>query len=179
MIKTIRIAALAALCAFAVPAVASAAPGKPLPAEASRGQGLKKGHDKQGHRKGKRGERPSFPMQADKFMARVNQRIERIEARVDKRLERSKMSEEKKNEIRAKVAAGTSKVRAAAEKAAADGTVTKDEAKAVHQVAREMRQHAKGERKAWKKKHGNKGKRGDEGRGRRGRRGPAGGPNAG
>jgi hypothetical protein len=166
MTKTTRIAAIAAIFAFAAPTVAWAADGAPnrdLPAEASRGKGKKKGH-----KKGKRGERPSFPMEADKFMAHVEKRIERVTSRVEKRLERSKMPENKKDEIRAKVAAGTEKIRSAAQNAAADGTVTKDEAKEVREVAREMRKEARKHRKDHRK-----GKKGKKDRGpRRDARGP-------
>lgn len=171
MKKNIRIAAIAAIVAFAAPAIALAAPDKPLPAEASKGKGLKKGHEK--GKRGERGERPSFPMEASKFMTHIEKRIERVESRVEKRLERSKMTDAEKNEVRAKVAAGTSKLRSAAQKAAADGTVTEAEAKAVREVAHEMRKNAKGERKEWKKKHGKKGK------GKTARRGPAAGADAG
>jgi hypothetical protein len=51
----------------------------------------------------------------------------------------AKLSAEEAKALRAKFDAGVVKVNAEVAKATADGTVTKDEAKAVRQVAKEMR----------------------------------------
>lgn len=141
----IRTIAIAAAMTFAVPAVALAAD-RPTPAETK----AKKGE----HKKGKKGERPSFPMKAEKFMEHIDKRIAHMKAKVDARLERSDLDDAKKAEIRAKVNEASTKVRAAAQQAAADGTVTKDEAKQVREVARTMRQHALGKGKGKAKGEG-------------------------
>jgi hypothetical protein len=122
-----HIAAAFALVAFALPAVALAAP------------------------HGERGERPSFPMPAETFMTHVNKRIERIEKRVEARLAKSKLSDEKKAEIRAKAAEKKAKVLAAAKEAAADGTVTKKEARKVRQAAGKRHHGKRGKAKGHNK----------------------------
>ena len=76
-------------------------------------------------------------------------RIARVRERIAERLEKRGATPEKTREVMAKVDAGTTKVRAAAEEATKDGVVTKGEAMKVRQVARELRPNAgKGKGKA-------------------------------
>ena len=136
--KHIRTIAIATALTFALPAIALAAE-RDTPAESKGDRG--KGD------KGKRGERPKFPMKAETFMAHVDKRIAHMKSKVDARLERSNLDDAKKAEIRAKVNAASNEVRAAAKEATADGTVTKEEAMKVREVARSMREKARGEAK--------------------------------
>lgn len=78
---------------------------------------------------GKQG--PRFPMAGEAYLDMVEARLDRIEARIDKRLEKSKQSDADKEKVRKHFEDEASKVMEAAQKAAADGTVTAAEAKAV------------------------------------------------
>jgi hypothetical protein len=147
MFNRFRTAAAAAMIAIAVPSVALAADAPTEPVAAADGA------------RAKRGERPKFPMKADSFMAHVEKRIERMRSRVERRLAKSKMNDGAKEARRAKFEAGADKVRAAATEAGADGTVTKDEAKGVRSVAKQLRKRGK--------KHAHKGKRKGHKKGKR------------
>lgn len=92
----------------------------------------------------------SFPMPAAAFQTKVNERQAKAREHMEKRA--SKLSAEEAKELRAKFDAGVVKVNAEVAKATADGTVTKEEAKAVRQVAKELRGgHGHGHHKGGKK----------------------------
>jgi hypothetical protein len=99
-------------------------------------------------------ERPKFPMPAAEFKAKVDGRIAKARQRMEERAGKLDAAEAKA--LRAKFDAGVAKVNQEVSKATADGTVTKDEAKAVRQVAKEVApgHHGKHAR------HGKRGKRG-------------------
>jgi frataxin-like iron-binding protein CyaY len=107
-------------------------------------------HGKRG-KKGARGERLEFPMAGDAFVSHVEQRQAKVSEKIDRRLAKSDLDDARKAEIRAKFAEVSTKVTAAAKSAAADGTVTKEEAKAIRQMVREQRPE---------KRDGKRGKRG-------------------
>jgi len=93
----------------------------------------------------------SFPMPAAAFQTKVNERQAKAREHMEKRA--ATLSADEAKALRAKFDAGAAKVNAEVAKATADGTVTKDEAKAVRQVAKEMRgHHGKGGKHAHKKK---------------------------
>jgi len=73
--------------------------------------------------------RPSFPMQAAPFKQMVEAR--RVKAREHMEKRASQLPADKAKEVRDQFAAGVAKVDAEVAKAVADGTVTKEEAKAV------------------------------------------------
>lgn len=111
---------------------------------------------RQGKRRGKRrGKRPKFdfPMAGAKFKAHVNKRITRIKARIERRLEKKNVPKAKRAEILSKFSKHALAMRAAAQTAAADGQVTKEEAKRVRKLARTMR-------KKMKRRGGKRGRRG-------------------
>ena len=93
----------------------------------------------------------SFPMPAAAFQQKVTAREAKAREHMEKRA--SKLSAEEAKTLRAKFDAGVAKVNAEVAKATADGTVTKEEAKAVRQVAKELRggHHGKGAKHAHKK----------------------------
>ena len=101
-----------------------------------------------------------FPMDGAAFVAKLEKRLERVAARIEKRLERSDKSDEAKERIRRRFLAGAEKVRTAARDAAADGTVTREEAQRVRELAKRVRG-----------KKGNKGRKGRKDRKDRKRRG--------
>jgi hypothetical protein len=156
MTKT-RISALAAFlaAAFLVPSLASAEPdgASDRPAEAPPGRPAK----------GKRGDLAKhFPMAGDEFVARVDKRIDKFGAKLEARLaEAKRLTDEQKDGIRADFAKGSAAIKDAASKAAADGTVTLEEAKKVREVAQRIRDKARekyGHGKGPKGNKGNKGK---------------------
>ncbi|MBW2524618.1 MAG: hypothetical protein JRI23_10605 [Deltaproteobacteria bacterium] len=124
-----------ALCA--IPAVASAEPG---PGDGPDGPSQV--------RKGKRGKgakrnRPSFPMEGERFVGLVSNRVQKMKARIDRALERRNVPPELQKEIKADFSKASTRIMGAAEKAAADGTVTKQEAQKVRQLAKQLRQQAR------------------------------------
>lgn len=93
-------------------------------------------------------EKPSFPMPAAAFKAKVDARQVKAREHMEKRA--SQLPADQAKDLRAKFDAGTAKINDEVNKAIADGTVTKDEATNVRKVAHEVRPH-----------HGKHGKRGD------------------
>lgn len=91
-----------------------------------------------------------FPMKADEFQQHASKRAQKARERMEKHIAEKKLPEDKANEVRAKFNAAQVKVGQKVTEVCADGTVTLDEAKAVHTVAREGRPH---------KKHAKKGKK--------------------
>jgi hypothetical protein len=173
MTKTRFSAVVALTVAFLMPSIASAkrgdAPDRPAAAAKERA-------------KGKRGEEAKrFPMPGDEFVAKVDSRIEKFGAKLEERLARAKkLTDAQKEQIRADFAKASEKIRDAAAKAAADGTVTQEEAKKVREIVQRMREQARqkyGHLRGGKSGKGPKGPKGPKGekseRGARGQGGPA------
>ena len=111
--------------------------------------------------KGDKDHEKNFPMKAETFIGKVNDRITKMRARLDERLDKKGVAEDKQKEALAKFDAAAEQVRAAAKAAGEDGTVTAEEAKGVRKLAKELRGKAhkgkKGEGKKGKGKGKNKG----------------------
>ena len=80
-----------------------------------------------------------FPMPAAKFDKRVEKRILKARARLTERMDDRRVPAEKRKEIYADFEASAAKVRAAAQTAGKDGTVTLDEAKQIRELAKQSR----------------------------------------
>jgi hypothetical protein len=124
-------AALIAAATFAVP-MTSFAETKPAPAE-------------HGHRHHGEGDKAQYPMKADEFRSMVEKRIEKVKARVEKGMEEHKLPAAQRAVITKAVDDAAKQVRVAVEKAAADGTVTKEEAKEVRDLAEQLRAKVRSE----------------------------------
>ena len=85
---------------------------------------------------GKHGGQANFPMPAAAFKQKVEARQAKAREHMEKRA--SALPADQAKELRAKFDAGVAKINAEVTKATADGTVTKDEAAAVRQAAREI-----------------------------------------
>jgi hypothetical protein len=83
----------------------------------------------------------SFPMKGADFQQKVDAKIARAKDRLEERLKVSRASAEQAKAARAHVATIVTRMQEATRKAVADGVVTADEAKAVHEIGRELRQH--------------------------------------
>jgi len=136
MTRRIRIAAALAAVAIAVPAIAYAT----------------------GEEDGAQRTKPTFPMSGDVFLEHVEQRLDNVEERIEARLAESDLDDSEKERIRKRYEQRASTVLEAAHQAAADGTVTQEEARAMRQA------HGP------KGKKGKKGKRGKRGKGAKGDR---------
>ncbi len=79
----------------------------------------------------------SFPMPAAAFQQKVTARQAKSREHMEKRA--ATLNADQAKELRAKFDAGVTKVNAEVGKATADGTVTKEEAKEVRKVAKELR----------------------------------------
>jgi hypothetical protein len=86
----------------------------------------------------------NFPMAAAEFQAKVNARETKARAKMEERV--AKLDATKAAEARTKFDAKIAAVNAEVAKATADGTVTKDEAKAVHQAWGHGHHHKGGEK---------------------------------
>ncbi len=84
--------------------------------------------------KGKR-----FPMAAAEFKSKVDGRLAKARTRMEERA--AKLPADQAKELRAKFDATSQKVAAEVAKAVADGTVTKDEARAVRAASPHHRRH--------------------------------------
>ncbi len=154
------VAAFLTIAALAVPSVAAAQQAPDVPPPDVPAQGPRKG------KKGKKAKRKhQFPMKAKRFAALVNQRLKRVEARLNRVLQKRNVPPEIQQKVKARFAKAKAKIQDAVQKAGADGTVTRQEARRVRQLARQMKQQA---RKALGKK-GKKGKKGKR-RGGQGKR---------
>ena len=88
---------------------------------------------------GEKGEGANFPMPAATFKAKVDARQAKAREHMEKRA--ATLAPEQAKELRAKFDAGIARVNVEVDKATADGTVTKEEAHAVREVAKEMHGH--------------------------------------
>lgn len=84
-----------------------------------------------------------FPITADAFRQLVEKRISKAREKLDRVLDKRDLPPGIEAQIKKDFDAGVVKVRAAVDKAAADGTVTKEEAKAVRDLAQELREEAR------------------------------------
>jgi hypothetical protein len=145
--KLIRSLVVATLVSAALPVVALAAPSDAA-------------HDDRQGEKGAKGEK-RFPMEAAKFRARAEERLAKVKGRLEAKLDERKVPAEKRAKALAKFEASAKQIRAAVERVAKDGTVSKDEAREVRELARELRQKARGEHR----KNKGEGRGGGQGRG--------------
>jgi tellurite resistance protein len=79
-----------------------------------------------------------FPMPGATFEQKVDKRIEKARARLEKHMGKANVPDAKRAEARKRFDEGATQLRAAAKRAAADGTVTAEEAKEVRKVARSL-----------------------------------------
>lgn len=132
----------------AAPAVAFAEDsGRPAPAEGKKDGERGKHHGKRGERgerKGRgQGERPQLPMDAKKFQELVEKRIAKAREHLEGAMDRHSVPEPIRAQVRKEFEAGAAAIREAAKSAGADGTVTKDEAKEVRELSRDLKQQAR------------------------------------
>lgn len=78
--------------------------------------------------------KPSYPMPAAEFQQRVDARLAKQRAHMEEHIKKENLSADKAKEKRDAFDARAAKIEAAAKQAEADGTVTADEAKAVHEA---------------------------------------------
>ncbi len=94
--------------------------------------------------KGKR-EAHQFPMKGADFITRVDARIAKVHTKAQEKLAKRPLPEATKKAVLADVDAGAAKVKAAAHQAAADGTVTREEAKALRDLAHDVKKEIRTE----------------------------------
>jgi hypothetical protein len=104
--------------------------------------------------------RPSFPMTAESFNKLIEKRITHVRERLDKMMKDHKVPDATQAQIKKDFDAGAAAVRAAAAKAGADGSVTKDEAKQVKDLAKDLKQKAREKYMPGKGKDSGKDKKG-------------------
>ena len=121
----------------AAPAFADSPDAKPAPAKEEKGKADKG----KGHAKARRlGVLEKFPMKADRFQKLIDKRIEHVKTKVEAALKKHNVSDTDKAAVMKAVDEGAASVRAAAKKAEADGTVTKEEAQTVRDLAKKIRE---------------------------------------
>jgi hypothetical protein len=83
--------------------------------------------------------RPSFPMTAESFNKLIEKRIAHMRERLEKGMTAHKVPAATQAQVKKDFEAGVTALRAAAAKATADGSVTKDEAKQVKGAAKDLK----------------------------------------
>lgn len=145
----------------AAPAFADDANAKPAPAENAKGKTA--AHPT---KKLRLGNLEKFPMAADKFTKKVEERIAHVKAKVEAAFKKHSTSDAEKAKVNKEFEAGATAIREAAKKAGSDGTVTADEAKSVRALAKklaeDMRAKHPEDKKAGKGKKGDKGKKAEK-----------------
>ena len=138
----IRPLTVALTLAFAaVPATALADSSRPAPADAKAGKEHGKGQRKDQDKKDRK--RPQFPLEAERFQNVVDKRIAKAREHMERALDKHPVPDALKAQIRNDFDAGTAQVQAAAKRVGADGTVTKEEAKEVRDLAKELKDKAR------------------------------------
>ena len=84
-----------------------------------------------------------FPMQAESFNKLIEKRIAHMRERLTQMLAAHKVPEAKQAQIKKDFEDGAAAIRAAAARAGADGSVTKEEAKEVRGLAKDLKQKAR------------------------------------
>ncbi len=92
------------------------------------------------------GKKAVFPIAADKFKAHVEDHIAKSREKLVERLQTKNVPADKQEKVLAKFDEGTKTIMAEVDKACADGTVTKEEAQQVHEVAKTVRHHHRGQK---------------------------------
>jgi hypothetical protein len=159
MIRTIAL--VAAVSALPATALAAGPEAAQRPGQSAEEHGSPRG----GKGKGER-EAHQFPMKGGDFITMVDARIQKVRAKVQEKLAKHPLPDATKKQILADVDAGAAKVKAAAQKAAADGTVTKDEAKEVRDLAHQVKKDVRA--KAGLPEHGKGHGKGGRGKGKGG-----------
>jgi hypothetical protein len=90
--------------------------------------------------------RPNFPMPAAEFAQRVDARLSRAKGRMERYITENKVDDQQAQTLRARFDLVAGEIEAEVQKAGADGTVTRDEARAVRQVARQLPFHHRSHR---------------------------------
>jgi len=138
----------------AAPAFADDATAKPAPAENAKDKGASR------PKKLRLGNMEKFPMAADKFMKRVEDRIAHVKTKLEAAFKKHSTSDAEKARINKELEAGATAIREAAKKAGSDGTVTADEAKSVKALAKKLAEEMRAKHHDDKK--GDKGKKGEK-----------------
>jgi hypothetical protein len=84
-----------------------------------------------------------FPMPAAEFRQHVARHVEKSRQHMEKRIAEKQLEKDKADEARARFASAVALVNAKVDEVCADGTVTREEAEAVHQLAKSLHHHAK------------------------------------
>jgi hypothetical protein len=97
----------------------------------------------------------AFPMAKPAFLAKVDEKIAKVRSKAASRATEAKLPDATRKQMLAEVDAGATRVRALAEKVAADGSVTLAEAKQVKDLAKQIKHDIKA--KYGLKGHGKRG----------------------
>jgi len=82
-----------------------------------------------------------FPMTAADFRERVSAHLEKARVRIEEHITARQLPQDKADEVRAKFRQAIAKINAKVDEACADGTVTKEEADAVHELSHALLHH--------------------------------------
>jgi hypothetical protein len=79
-----------------------------------------------------------FPMTAGEYRGRVNRRVEEFRLRMEERMADKQLPADQREEHRARFRSGVAQLNTKVDEVCADGTVTKEEALAVHELAKSL-----------------------------------------
>jgi hypothetical protein len=81
---------------------------------------------------------PKFPMTAAEFRERVSRRIEQARAKMEEHIAEKQLPADRADEHRARFRAAVAQISTKVDEVCADGTVTREEAEAVHELAKSL-----------------------------------------
>jgi hypothetical protein len=84
-------------------------------------------------------DKPAFPMKAEEFRKMVEKRIEHIKTHIERSMSKHSLPAPQRAEVNKAVDTAVKEVHGAVDKVAADGVVTRDEAKQVKAIADQLR----------------------------------------
>jgi hypothetical protein len=82
-----------------------------------------------------------FPMAAADFRQHVSARIDQARARMEQHIASQQLPQDQADALRARFNAGVAQGSAKVDEVCADGTVTRDEARSVHELAKSLWHH--------------------------------------
>jgi hypothetical protein len=84
---------------------------------------------------------PKFPMTAAEFRDHVNKRVEKARLKLEEHITEKQLPADKADEHRARFRAAVAQISTKVDEVCADGTVTKEEAEAVRELAKSLLHH--------------------------------------
>ena len=111
----------------------------PVTAMANQTPSETKSVEEASHKGSPRRDKPAFPMKAEEFRKMIEKRVERIKTHVERAMSKHSLPAPQRAEVNKAVDIAVKEIHGAVDKVAADGVVTRDEAKQIKAIADQLR----------------------------------------